>query len=52
MQETYRIPPGWLTEGSVELGNKLVKQATKHLSRGSSFTNKNRDVLFRRRLYN
>jgi hypothetical protein len=33
VQETFKIPPAWLTEGTVELGNKLVKQATKHLSR-------------------
>ena len=27
------MPVGWLTESTVELGNKLVKHATKFLSR-------------------
>ena len=47
MQETYNIPPGRLTEGTIERGHGRVKLITICFSRNTSFKAEITDVLTR-----
>ena len=47
VQETYDLPPGALTESTIETGHKVTKMARKRFSRKMSYSKEHRDILQR-----